>query len=449
MVDAVQVWPPGARFIDSSGNILAGGSVEFYAAGTTDPTTVHSDSSLSTALGSIIYLDAGGAPVSEQGGSTKVAVYVGTDAYKVVVKNSSGVIQETKDDLAGAFNSAAILETLTIIAETEVETLTTDTTLTTDDLGQLKNMNTTGGAFTVTLPDATALSNGARFGFRMAGTANAAKIKTTSTQTIGRSGVASTAVSLTNLGETIWLVNDGGNWLMDTYVPPLMSTAGVIKITDRLTTPPGSEPAGARYIMSGSPSGDWSAYAQHDIVEADGQGGFFRYTPAEGCGWIAYVADENAYYFFIGTAWVQGTATSTVAGTVKVSTQALMETGTATDTAVLIAHQHFHQSAVKAWGYVTVSGGTPTLVTSYNVSGITDTGVGRLTVSIDNDLSSANYCAHVTCQNANEGAAAADRRSGEIEETNLAAGSIRFGCYNGDDDPADPKSWHFLILGDL
>ena len=386
MVDAVQVWPPGARFIDSSGNILAGGSIEFYLAGTTDPKTVHSDSDLSTALGSIVYLDAGGAPVTEQGGSTKTTVYVGTDPYKVVVKNADGVVQETKDDLAGAFNSAAILETLVLIPETEVETLTTDKTLTSDDIGQLKNMNTTGGAFTVTLPDATGLNNGARFGFRMAGTANQAKIKTTGTQTIGGAGVTSTALSLTKLGETIWLVNDGGNWLIDTYVPPLFTTMGVIAITDRLTTPPGSELPGARYIMSGSPSGDWSGFAQHDIVEADGQGGWRRFTPVEDCGWIAYVADENAYYFFVDTAWTLLGATDTTPGFIELAVQSEMETGTDVVRAVTPGRQHFHPSHPKAW-FAYNQTGTPAIITDQGVASISDDNTGRFTVTFDTAFS--------------------------------------------------------------
>lgn len=449
MVDAVQVWPPGARFIDSSGNILAGGSIEFYDAGTTDPKTVHSDSSLSTALGSILYLDAGGAPVSEQGGSTKVSVYVGTDAYKVVVKNADGVVQETKDELKGAFDSASILETLTLIPETVVETLTADDVMTTDDVGQLKNLNTTGGAFTVTLPDATGLNNGARFGFRMAGTANQAKIKTTGTQTIGGAGVTSTALSLTKLGETVWLVNDGGNWLIDTYVPPLFTTMGVIEITDRLTTPPGSEPPGARYLISGSPSGDWSGFAANDIVEADGQGGWRRFTPAEDCGWIAYVKDENAYYSFVGTAWVQGTATSTVAGTVKVSTQAIMETGTATDAAALVGHIRYHPGVAKFWAFVSVSGGTPTLEKSHNVTSISDAGVGRLTVTIDEDFSDNEWCCVATCQNSSMGGGGSSRRFAELSTGTRTSGSIEVGSWTAaSSDLADPETWNVVGFGD-
>lgn len=48
-------------------------------------------------------------------------------------------------------------------------------------------------------------------------------------------------------------------------------------------------------------------------------------------------------------------------------------------------------SACKVWGYVTVSAGAPTLAASYNVTSITDTGVGVLDVTIATDFSSVNW----------------------------------------------------------
>lgn len=442
MTDSVQIFPPGYRLLKADGTVLASGTIEFYDAGTTDAKTVYSDSGLSTSLGAIVYLDAGGAPVAEEDSSTKVAVYVGTDLYKVIIKDSTGAVVETKDNLRGAFDSASILETLVLIPETVVETLTGATTLTADDVGQLKNCNTTGSGFAVTLPDATALSNGARFGVRMAGTANAVTIKSTGGQTIARAGITSTSFALSRFGETVWLVNDGGNWLEDTYVPPLHNTVGVIQIADRTDTPPVSPDAGARYILTSGPTGSWSSYSEHDIAEADGNGGWFRYQPAEDCGWIAYVADENAYYWFVGTAWAQQTASSTVAGTIKVSTQAIMETGTAADTAVLVGHQHYHPAHPKVWGIVTYSGGTPTLQASYNISGITDTNTGRLTVTIDVDFSSANYAIIVAVQSADSTAPRF------VWISSRAAGSFEVDVANSGATLTDPTAVFFACFGD-
>jgi hypothetical protein len=119
----------------------------------------------------------------------------------------------------------------------------------------------------------------------------------------------------------------------------------VITITDRVTSDPGGPTPGARYIVQTG----YGSYATGDIIEANNVS-FNKYTPPTDCGWIDYVQDENRYYTFQDSAWVLGmdpAASSTVAGLTKVSTQALMETGTATDTAVLIGHQK--NPSISAW----------------------------------------------------------------------------------------------------
>jgi hypothetical protein len=73
-------------------------------------------------------------------------------------------------------------------------------------------------------------------------------------------------------------------------VPPLLNS-GVIVVNSRISSAPSSPTAGARYIINGTPTGVWStlSFAQHDVVESDGNGSWFRYTPTEG--WLAYVED--------------------------------------------------------------------------------------------------------------------------------------------------------------
>jgi hypothetical protein len=55
-----------------------------------------------------------------------------------------------------------------------------------------------------------------------------------------------------------------------------------------------------------------------------------------------------------------------------------METGTSTTLNVTPGRQHFHPAHPKFWAMATVSGGTPTLQTSHNVTGITDLAAGNL-----------------------------------------------------------------------
>lgn len=44
-----------------------------------------------------------------------------------------------------------------------------------------------------------------------------------------------------------------------------------------------------------------------------------------------------------------------------------------------------------AWAYITVSGGTPTVASSFNVSSVTDHGTGDFTINFTNALADANY----------------------------------------------------------
>jgi len=66
-----------------------------------------------------------------------------------------------------------------------------------------------------------------------------------------------------------------------------------------LTAPPGSPAEGDRYIVGGSATGDWAGH-DNDIAWYDGSAWQFD-TPEEG--WFVYVADENKFYLFNGTAW--------------------------------------------------------------------------------------------------------------------------------------------------
>jgi hypothetical protein len=75
------------------------------------------------------------------------------------------------------------------------------------------------------------------------------------------------------------------------------------------------------------------------------------------------------------------------------SSQAEMETGTATTSAVTPGRMQYHAGVAKMWAFITVSGGTPTLEASHNVTSITDTSAGNVTVTIATDFSTANYCA--------------------------------------------------------
>ena len=76
-----------ARFFDANGNPLSGGTVEFYAPGTSTPKEVYTDSSLSVSAGTSVTLDSVGGMTAFLNGN-----------YKVRLKDSAGVLVEETDN---------------------------------------------------------------------------------------------------------------------------------------------------------------------------------------------------------------------------------------------------------------------------------------------------------------------------------------------------------------
>ncbi len=100
------------------------------------------------------------------------------------------------------------------------------------------------------------------------------------------------------------------------------------------------------------------------------------------------------------------------------ATQAEMEAGTSTTAAVTPGRVAFHPGVCKMWAAISVSGGTPALDGSYNVTSITDTSAGNVTVTIATDFSSAVYCAVANAVTAGGAAHVASVKTGQ------AAGSL-------------------------
>lgn len=102
------------------------------------------------------------------------------------------------------------------------------------------------------------------------------------------------------------------------------------------------------------------------------------------------------------TATTTITATGALSGAsltgTAVATQSDQETATSTTTAVSPGRQHFHPSAAKCWLNCDNAG---TINASYNITSITDTGTGVVTVTIATDFSSANYALTVSGDTSN------------------------------------------------
>lgn len=335
-LDSIAVLSPLDRATDANGNPVPGAKLRFYEAGTSTPKTVYSDSALTQSLGSTVTCDAGGYPTSD--GSTQVSIYVGSDAYKLVVTTSADVTVHTRDNLKGAPEIPDVASTA--LPNTPVVSKTSTYTILSTDQGKLIQADPTGGSFALTLPSAITVGDNFRVGVRHNGasTSNVVGVRATGGQTVGAPGQASaTSIALTGYGQTIWLVSNGADWVIDgTAEPLMMGGLPFFKITDRLTAPPVSPTGGNRYIVNGTPTGVWLTlgFAEDDIAEADGNGSWLKYSPA--AGFFAYVADEDLFSKFDGTSWEDqtgmGAADSSTLKTAVYEHQVAQNSGGGTNT---------------------------------------------------------------------------------------------------------------------
>jgi hypothetical protein len=191
---------------DATGAVLSGAILYFYDAGTSNARTVYSNYGLSTALGVSVTCDSGGYPSSD--GSTKVEVYTGTSAYRCKMTTSAAVTVFDQDNIVGALDTSPFTAASFAKPDTDCASDTADTTLTTAELGTVRNGNPTGGSFTYTLPSAITVTNGKGFAIRHVGTANQINIAGVLAQTID----GLTTYALKGQYESVELVSDGANW---------------------------------------------------------------------------------------------------------------------------------------------------------------------------------------------------------------------------------------------
>jgi hypothetical protein len=102
MANATAVFAPGQRLVDTSGTPYSGATVQFREAGTDTPKSVFADADLTVSLGSTVYTDSAGYPVTSLGGSTKTLVYTNDESYKITIKTSAGVTIAEHDNCKGA-----------------------------------------------------------------------------------------------------------------------------------------------------------------------------------------------------------------------------------------------------------------------------------------------------------------------------------------------------------
>lgn len=131
-----------------------------------------------------------------------------------------------------------------------------------------------------------------------------------------------------------------------------------------------------------------------------------------------------------------------------VATQSDMEAASSTLLLVTPGRQHYHPGHPKFW---VKCGVTANILASYNVSSLTDTGAGLVTVNIGTDFSDANWCCQVTVERTSTSLTVTNLKFCNIRSGGQAAGTLLAEVYDGTATTAvqeDPTSWHIMGLGD-
>lgn len=421
MTDSIRVFDPGYRVTDQNGAVVPGALIKFFDAGTTTPKTVYSNSGLSVGLGSIVTCDAYGAPAS---GSVGVLIYTGIAAYRVQIYTSGGVLIPGMDfdNIKGALDTSGYNTVATVVWPV----VPVSATGSVPTMARLENTNPTAGQIIRTLPTAASTGNGNYLFVKHDGTSNATLYASQGSDLIhmrGDLGARQTLV-LFEKGDAALLISDGVDYHAE--FTPEIDRCKFFVVKAIQTAPPSSPVAGDAYIITGTPTGAWSAFAADDVVTSDGNAGWIRSRPSTDCGWVAYVVSSQTYYRYVRSGWLSELATGTTYGTVTIATQAEQEASTSLIAAVTPARQQYHPSACKAW-IIFDGTGTVAIKASYNIASLTDNGLGDYTVAFTTAFSSAFYA--VTGYARATGAGTPNIVTGS-SITAPAAGSCRITVYN-------------------
>lgn len=135
------------------------------------------------------------------------------------------------------------------------------------------------------------------------------------------------------------------------------------------------------------------------------------------------IADSTTSGYFVN---MRGNIITANAG-VPAASQAEMETASSTTTYVSPGRQQYHPGHPKAWIRYTETT-TTAIVSSYNVTSVTDGGTGITTVTFTTSFSNTNYAFVATSQYDTN---SSNKFTDFIKATNIATGSTQFLTHNG------------------
>src|SRR5688572_24454125 len=147
-----------------------------------------------------------------------------------------------------------------------------------------------------------------------------------------------------------------------------------------------------------------------------------------GAGETLVIPEQGVPFVFDAAGGVKmgaSAASDTIAGIAMTASVAEMESALDSTKIVTPGRQHNHPGHPKFWVKAGITGN---ILASYNVTSLTDTGVGLMTVTIGTDFSSANWCCQATVERAATALTVANIRSCAIRNALQAAGTVQVEC---------------------
>lgn len=161
------------------------------------------------------------------------------------------------------------------------------------------------------------------------------------------------------------------------------------------------------------------------------------------------LADEKVEYTETGEWIVYDANGLPKVAAAPIATQTEMEAAALNTVLATPGNMHWHPGVAKCWGKA--NGAGTSLTVNYNISGISDTGTGRLGVTIGTDFSSANYAINAALERTVTSLTATGVEDHAIRNASPAAGSFEIESY---DQTAilfaaqDPNNYFWACHGD-
>lgn len=205
-----------------------------------------------------------------------------------------------------------------------------------------------------------------------------------------------------------------------TNVPGTSSAPGKIRVYEQTTN-------GTNYIELASPASLSSDYS-YTLPTYSSTSTVLSVNGSTGA--LSFIADGAA------STYLQTNGSGTVSFVDPAATQSDLETATSTTKFTTPGRQQYHPSAAKMWVKCGVSGN---VLTSYNVTSVSDTGTGQATVTYTTNFSSSDY------------AVVGSAVAGNARVINLnspATSSIILYCITDTNAFADPTAYCAIGYGD-